>query len=90
MLILTRHEVESLLAMPDAIGAVEEGLRQLAAGAVEMPQRLVTTVTPHNGIHLSMPAFVAGDPGTLTIKVVTVYNDNRAAYDLPTIHAVLL
>ena len=90
MLILTRHEVESLLAMPDAIGAVEEGFRQLAAGAVEMPQRLVTTVTPHNGIHLSMPAFVAGDPGTLTIKVVTVYNDNRAAYDLPTIHAVLL
>lgn len=90
MLILTRHDVESLLAMPDAIGAVEEGFRQLAAGAVEMPQRLATVVEPYNGIHLSMPAFVAGDPGTLTIKVVTVYNDNRAAYDLPTIHAVLL
>ncbi len=95
MLILTRHEVESLLAMPDAIGAVEEGFRQLAAGAVEMPQRLATQIASHNGIHLSMPAFVGGDPatgdpGTLTIKIVTVYNDNREKFDLPTIHAVLL
>ncbi len=95
MLILTRHDVEALLTMPDAIAAVEAGFRQLAAGAVEMPQRLATVIAPHNGIHLSMPAFVAGDPaagdpGTLTIKIVTVYNDNRASYDLPTIHGVLL
>uniref|UniRef100_A0A7C1JY26 Ornithine cyclodeaminase n=1 Tax=Caldilinea aerophila TaxID=133453 RepID=A0A7C1JY26_9CHLR len=90
MLILTRRDVEHLLTMPDAIAAVEEGFRRLAAGAVEMPQRLMTSVTPYNGVHLSMPAFVAGDPGTLTIKVVTVYNDNRNRYDLPTIHAVLL
>jgi ornithine cyclodeaminase/alanine dehydrogenase len=95
MLILTRHDVETLLTMPDAIEAVEAGFRQLAVGAVEMPQRLATTIAPHSGIHLSMPAFVAGDPatddpGTLTVKVVTVYNDNRAKYELPTIHAVLL
>jgi len=100
MLILTRHDVESLLTMPDTIAAVETGFRQLAAGGVEMPQRLATVIAPHNGIHLSMPAFVAGDaapsdetagePGTLSIKVVTVYNDNRAHYNLPTIHAVLL
>jgi ornithine cyclodeaminase/alanine dehydrogenase len=81
--------------MPDAIAAVEAGFRQLAAGAVEMPQRLATVIAPHNGIHLAMPAFVAGDPagadpGTLSIKVVTVYNDNREKYNLPTIHAVLL
>ncbi len=90
MLILTRHDVEHLLTMPDAIAAVEEGFRRLAAGAVEMPQRLATPVAPYNGVHLSMPAFVADDPGVLTIKVVTVYNDNRSRYDLPTIHAVLL
>lgn len=95
MLILSRHDVEALLTMPEAIAAVEAGFRQLAAGAVEMPQRLATVVAPHHGIHLAMPAFVAGDPatadpGTLSIKVVTVYNDNRAQYNLPTIHAVLL
>ncbi len=100
MLILTRHDVEALLTMPDAIAAVEAGFRQLAAGAVEMPQRLATVIAPHNGIHLSMPAYVGGapaaddpetdDPGTLTIKVVTVFNDNQVRYNLPTIHGVLL
>ena len=90
MLILTRRDVEHLLTMPDAIAAVEEGFRRLAVGAVEMPQRLATPIAPYNGIHLSMPAFVAGDPGALTVKVVTVYNDNRSRYNLPTIHAVLL
>ena len=90
MLILTRHDVEQLLTMPEAIAAVEEGFRQLAAGNVEMPQRLTTLIEPHNGLHLCMPAFVGGDPGTLTIKVVTVYNDNRPRYNLPTIHGVLL
>ncbi len=90
MLILTRRDVENLLTMPDAIAAVEEGFRRLAVGAVEMPQRLATPIAPYNGIHLSMPAFVAGDPGALTVKVVTVYNDNRSRYNLPTIHAVLL
>lgn len=105
MLILARHDVETLLTMPDAIEAVEKGFRQLAAGRVEMPQRLATIVAPHNGIHLTMPVFVAGDAvsdnavldnavlgdsGTLAVKVVTVYNDNRAQHDLPTIHAVLL
>ncbi len=33
MLILTRHDVEALLTMPDAIDAVEAGFRQLAAGS---------------------------------------------------------
>lgn len=93
MLILSRHDVESLLTMPDTIAAVEEGFRQLYLGHVEMPQRLATRIETHNGLHLSMPAFVGGDPGasgTLTIKVVTVYGDNRARYGLPTIHGVLL
>lgn len=101
MLILSRHDVEALLTMPDAIAAVEAGFRQLAAGTVAMPQRLATVIAPHNGIHLAMPAFVAGDPAvsdtgalsitdTLSVKVVTVYNDNREKYNLPTIHAVLL
>jgi ornithine cyclodeaminase/alanine dehydrogenase len=90
MLILSRHDVEALLTMPDTIAAVEEGFRQLALGNVTMPQRLATAVAPYNGMHLAMPAFVAGEPGTLAIKVVTVYNDNRARFDLPTIHGVVL
>ena len=76
MLILSRRDVETVLTMPATIAAVAEGFRQLAAGAVTMPQRLATPVAPYNGIHLAMPAFVAGEPGALTIKVVTVFNDN--------------
>lgn len=90
MLILSRHDVEALLTMPDAIAAVEDGFRQLVMGNVVMPQRAATVVAPHNGLHLSMPAFVGGDPGTLTIKIVTVYGDNQARFGLPMIQGLLL
>jgi alanine dehydrogenase len=90
MLILTRQDVESLLTMADALEAVDDGFRRLSAGEVVMPQRLATPIPPYNGLHLSMPAFVQGDPGTLTIKIVTVYRDNAANFALPMIQGVLL
>ena len=90
MLILSRHDVEVLLTMPAVIDAVAGGFRQLAAGAVTMPQRLATHIEPHNGLHLAMPAFVAGAPGALTIKIVTVYGDNPTRHHEPTIQGVVL
>lgn len=90
MLILSRHDVEALLTMEDALGAVEEGFRQLALGTVAMPQRPATTVAPHNGLHLAMPAYVGGDVDALTVKIVTVYGENLPKYNLPTIQGVLL
>ncbi|MCB0128977.1 MAG: hypothetical protein KDE58_42215, partial [Caldilineaceae bacterium] len=68
MLILSRHDIESLLTMHDALAAVEEGFRQLALGNVAMPQRNATAITAHNGLHLAMPAHVGGDVDALTIK----------------------
>jgi alanine dehydrogenase len=90
MLILSRHNVETLLTMPDAIGAVEDGFRQLAGGNVVMPQRAATAIAPQNGLHLSMPAFVGGDPGTLAVKIITVYGDNQVRFGLPMIQGLLL
>jgi alanine dehydrogenase len=90
MLILTRHEVETLLTMTDAIDALDEGFRQLAQGGVTMPQRVATPVAPYEGLHLSMPAFVAGAPGILSIKIVTVYPHNPARFGLPMIQGVIL
>ncbi len=90
MLILSRHDVENLLTMPDAIAALEAGFRQLALGKVTMPQRAATPIPPYEGLHLSMPAFVEGDPGTLSIKIVTVYGQNPARFGLPMIQGVIL
>lgn len=61
MRLLNRHQVESLLPMHAAIQAVETGFRRLAAGDVVMPQRAAMEIAPHNGLHLSMPAFVGPD-----------------------------
>jgi alanine dehydrogenase len=90
MLILSRHDVETLLTMPDAIAALEVGFRQLALGKVIMPQRAATPIPLYEGLHLSMPAFVEGDPGTLSIKIVTVYGQNPACFGLPMIQGVIL
>jgi ornithine cyclodeaminase/alanine dehydrogenase len=93
MLCLSRHDVEQLLTMEEAIAAVAEGYRQLAGGNVTMPQRVATPVAPHNGIHLSMPAYVDGSDGTggtLAIKIVTVFSDNPTVYGEPTIQGVVL
>lgn len=90
MLILSRHDVEQLLTMADALTAVEEGFRQLALGAVAMPQRNATPIAPHNGLHLAMPAYVGGAIDALTIKVVTVYGDNPRIHNLPMIQGALM
>jgi len=90
MLMLSRTDVAQLLTMADALAAVEEGFRQLALGNVMMPQRAATTIAPANGLHLSMPAFVGGAVGALTVKIVTVYGDNMPTYGLPTIQGLLL
>lgn len=98
MLILSRADVEHLLTMPIALDAMDEAFRRLAAGQVVMPQRAATPVAPHNGLHLSMPAFVqgnvdpaaAGEAGVLSIKIVTVFGDNPVRYGQPTIQGLLL
>lgn len=104
MLILSRHDIEQLLTMPATLDAVEASFRQLAAGQVVMPQRAATSIAPHNGLHLSMPAFVGGvdgvaergtdgdinGDGVLSIKVVTVFGDNMTRYGQPTIQGLLL
>ena len=101
MLILARHDVETLLTMPATMDAVETSFRRLAAGQVVMPQRAATPIAPHQGLHLSMPAFVGAaadesqadqeaDDGVLSIKIVTVYPENPARYNQPTIQGLLL
>ncbi len=90
MLVLTRADVEALLTMQETVEAVEDGFRRFAAGEVVMPQRLATAVEPHDGIYLTMPCVVGGDPGAVAVKVVAVYGENPARFGLPAIQGLLL
>jgi alanine dehydrogenase len=94
-LLLTRNDVQAVLTMKEAIAAVEEGFRLLAAGRVNMPQRTAIRMPEVKGLHLSMPASVGGsgahgEGGALAIKVVTVYPDNPSQHQLPTTLGTLL
>jgi alanine dehydrogenase len=89
-LLLNKHDVASLLTMADAIRTVEEAFKQLALGHVNMPQRTAIRVTEYNGVHLGMPAWIGGDVNALALKVVTVYPNNPAQHQLPTIMGTLL
>lgn len=89
-LVISRREVESLLEMKDCIDAVEKAFRELAEGRAVMPQRAVIPVTEKKGVFLGMPAFIGGDMNALGLKLVTVYPENPAKHDLPTVLGTLL
>ena len=84
MLILDEAAVRKHLRMQELIPAMERALRALSAGEVVQPVRVVVPITRHGGFLGSMPAYAGG---TLGIKVVTFYPNNRS---VPTHHALIL
>jgi alanine dehydrogenase len=89
-LLLSRKDVESVLGMDDCMCAVEAAFGELARGTSIMPQRAVIRVADHKGLFLGMPAYIGGDTDALGLKLVTVYPDNPAKKNLPTILGTLL
>ncbi len=89
-LLLSRKDVESVLAMDDCMRAVEAAFGELARGTSIMPQRAVIRVADHKGLFLGMPAYIGGDTDALGMKLVTVYPDNPSKKNLPTILGTLL
>lgn len=89
-LLLTREDIQALLTMEEAIQAMEDAFRQHALGQVTLPLRTSIAVPEHRGLDLIMPAYVAGEGGGLGLKVVSVYPDNPAKHNLPTILATVL
>jgi ornithine cyclodeaminase len=63
VLILSEHEVESLLDMRECIDAMEDALRDLARGAVHNPLRSVVRAPGAPGFLGLMPAWRAGERG---------------------------
>jgi ornithine cyclodeaminase/alanine dehydrogenase-like protein (mu-crystallin family) len=80
---LDEEKVRSLLRMEELIPAMAAALRDLSAGKIQQPMRLILPVTEHKGFFGVMPA----SGGALGAKLVTFYPDNEG---IPTHHAMIL
>jgi ornithine cyclodeaminase/alanine dehydrogenase len=81
-LMLSRADVMSVLDMKDCIDVTEKAFAEMAEGSAVLPLR--TNITPPDGLSLYMPAYLPG-LGALACKVVTVYKNNPAKYNMPVI-----
>jgi ornithine cyclodeaminase len=88
MLVLNRHEVESLLDLDRLVEALGPAMVELSAGRVSMPPRVVAQVCGGAGLLAVMPAFL-GSAQILSTKLVSVFPEN-AALGLPSHQAVVL
>jgi thiomorpholine-carboxylate dehydrogenase len=80
---LDEEKVRSLLQMEELIPAMADAMRDLSAGKVEQPLRLILPVKEHKGFFGVMPAY----GGALGAKLVTFYPNNQG---LPTHHAMIV
>ena len=80
---LDEKRVRALLRMEELIPAMAGALRDLSAGKVEQPMRLVLPVAEHQGFFGVMPAY----GGALGAKLVTFYPNNQG---VPTHHAMIV
>ncbi|HOY31884.1 MAG TPA: hypothetical protein PKW80_08410 [Bacteroidales bacterium] len=80
-LILNRNDVAAVLDMKDCMIVVEKAFAELANGTAFLPLRI--GITPPDGLALYMPAYLQ-EMGALACKVVTVYKNNPARFNIPT------
>jgi len=80
---LDEEKVRALLRMEELVPTMADALRELSAGKVEQPMRLVLPVAEHQGFFGVMPAY----GGALGAKMVTFYPNNQG---IPTHHAMIL
>jgi len=75
--------------MQDTIEILNQAFDDLAQGRAVMPQRTPITSPEYGGLALFMPAYLKG-MGALGAKVVTVYKDNPAKYNMPTVLGTII
>lgn len=80
-LILNKKDVASVLKMSDCMDVVEKAFAELAKGTAVLPLRI--NIKPPDGLALYMPAYLK-EMGALACKVVTVYKNNPAKFNIPT------
>jgi ornithine cyclodeaminase/alanine dehydrogenase-like protein (mu-crystallin family) len=87
-LLLTEHDVRSLVSMPELIDTVEQALAAYSRGEVDQPVRTVLEVGAEKAFFGTMPCAAPGLEG-LGAKLVTVFSGNTAR-GLPTHLATIL
>jgi len=81
-LLLNRDDVANVLDMKDCMDVVENAFAELANGTAVLPLR--SNISPPDGLSLYMPAYLK-QMKALACKVVTVYKNNPAKYNLPVV-----
>lgn len=87
--LLSRRDIESFLTMGVCLEAVERAFADLARGQATMPQRTPIPLPDRHGLALFMPAHIQS-LGALGAKVVTVYKENVARHNLPTVLGTII
>jgi alanine dehydrogenase len=84
--IYSRHEIQELLTMDEALTVVEHAFVRQAEGKTAMPPKVYLDIPGGHGDFRAMPAYIDGIAG---IKWVSVYPDN-SRYNLPTVLATII
>ncbi len=87
--LLSKSDVMQVLNMNDTIEILEKAFLDLATGQADMPQRTPIVSQEYGGLSLFMPAYLKG-MGALGAKIVTVYKDNPAKFDMPTVLGTII
>jgi ornithine cyclodeaminase/alanine dehydrogenase-like protein (mu-crystallin family) len=88
-ILLCRQDVARLLDMAEVIEIMAKAFSDFAQGQAILPLRTPIPVPEHAGVSFTMPAMLKG-MGALGLKVVTVYGENPAKYQLPTVLGSIL
>ncbi len=88
-ILLSKSDVAKLLDMPDVIEIMAKAFADLSNGDAELPQRTPIVVPKEEGLALFMPAYLKG-MGALGAKIVTVFKNNPARYQMPNVMGTIL
>ena len=84
ILFLNRNEVAQLITPEKVLELTEKALVEFSLGNAINPSKLILPINPYHSGHInSMPSYMQyGDAAG--VKIVSVYNDNKVKYGLPT------
>src|SRR5262245_17791396 len=78
LLILTQHEIESLLPFSECIDVMADALAALARGEMYQPLRMIARPPNAKGLIATMPCYRSGPDPVFGLKAICVFPGNPA------------